>query len=57
MEHPAVASPEMEAVGHPGYEDVNEDRDLVRRMFTSEAVKKVIEERRIRLISYADLVQ
>ncbi|HDS06041.1 MAG TPA: ChbG/HpnK family deacetylase [Bacteroides sp.] len=57
VEHPAVASPEMEAVGHPGYEDVNEDRDLVRRMFTSDAVKKVIEERHIRLISYADLAE
>ncbi len=57
VEHPAVASPEMEAVGHPGYEDVNEDRDLVRRMFTSEVVKSVIEKRHIRLISYADLAQ
>jgi hypothetical protein len=57
VEHPAVASPEMEAVGHPGYENVNEDRDLVRRMFTSDRVKKVIEEKNIKLISYADLVE
>jgi len=57
VEHPAVAFIEMEGVGHPGYEDVNEDRDMVTRMFTSEAVKKVIEERNIRLISYADLTE
>lgn len=57
VEHPAVASPEMEAVGHPGYENVNEDRDLVRKMFTSDAVKKTIEERNIRLISYTDLAE
>ena len=57
VEHPAVASPEMEAVGHPGYDNVNEDRDLVRRMFTSDSVKKVIQERHIRLISYADLAE
>jgi predicted glycoside hydrolase/deacetylase ChbG (UPF0249 family) len=57
VEHPAVACPEMEAVGHPGYENVSEDRDLVRRMFTTEAVKQVIEAHHIRLISYADLAE
>jgi predicted glycoside hydrolase/deacetylase ChbG (UPF0249 family) len=55
IEHPAIASTEMEAVGHIGYMDVNEDRDLVTKVFTSEEVKQIIKERDIRLISYADL--
>lgn len=55
VEHPAVAAPEMEAVGHSGYTDVNIDRDLVTKVFTSEEVKKVIRDRGIRLISYAEL--
>jgi predicted glycoside hydrolase/deacetylase ChbG (UPF0249 family) len=55
VEHPAVATPEMEAVGHSGYSDVNKDRDLVTKVYTSEEVEKVIRDRGIRLISYADL--
>jgi predicted glycoside hydrolase/deacetylase ChbG (UPF0249 family) len=57
VEHPAVAAPEMEAVGHSGYTDVNEDRDLVTKVFTSDEVKKVISDRGIKLISYADLIK
>jgi predicted glycoside hydrolase/deacetylase ChbG (UPF0249 family) len=55
VEHPAIATPEMEAVGHSGYYGVNNDRDLVTKVFTSEEVKQVIKDRGIRLISYADL--
>ncbi|MFH0757220.1 MAG: polysaccharide deacetylase family protein [Bacteroidota bacterium] len=57
VEHPALKSMEMSAVGHEGYENVNEDRQMVTEMFTSEEVKKVIEKRGIRLISYADLAR
>ena len=57
MEHPALECQEMEAVGHDGYYGVNEDRQMVTDMFTSEEVMKVIKQRGIRLISYADLVQ
>jgi predicted glycoside hydrolase/deacetylase ChbG (UPF0249 family) len=57
VEHPAVSSPEMEAIGHSGYYGVNMDRDLVTKVFTSEEIKKVIKDRGIRLISYADLVK
>lgn len=57
VEHPARAGQEMQAIGHEGYENVNEDRQMVLEMFTSEEVKKVIEERGISLISYADLVE
>jgi len=55
VEHPAVASPEMEAVGHSGYTDVNNDRDMVTKVYTSEEVRQVIKDRGIRLISYADI--
>jgi predicted glycoside hydrolase/deacetylase ChbG (UPF0249 family) len=55
VEHPALRSSEMEAVGHMGYYGVSEDRALVTEVFTSEQVKEVIAERHIRLISYADL--
>jgi predicted glycoside hydrolase/deacetylase ChbG (UPF0249 family) len=57
VEHPAKASMEMEAVGHDGYYGVNADRQMVTELFTSEKVMKVIRERGIRLISYADLVK
>jgi predicted glycoside hydrolase/deacetylase ChbG (UPF0249 family) len=57
VEHPALECQEMEAVGHDGYYGVNEDRQMVTDMFTSEEVMKVIKQRGIRLISYADLVQ
>ena len=57
VEHPALAGPEMKAVGHDGYYTVNEDRQMVTEMFTSEKVKQVIKDRGIELISYADLVK
>ncbi len=57
VEHPALKSMEMEALGHDGYYGVNEDRQMVTELFTSEKVMEVIEKRGIRLISYADLVR
>jgi predicted glycoside hydrolase/deacetylase ChbG (UPF0249 family) len=55
VEHPAVASDEMKTVGHVGYENVAEDREWVTRVFTSEKVKRTIQEKGIKLISYKDL--
>jgi len=57
VEHPAMKSMEMSALGHVGYEDVNDDRQMVTELFTSEKVMKLIEKRGIQLISYADLVK
>ncbi len=57
VEHPALLSMEMSAVGHVGYENVNEDRQMVTEMFTSEKIQKEIEKRGIKLISYADLAK
>jgi len=57
VEHPALESMEMSAVGHKGYENVNEDRQMVTELFTSEKLKKAIEKKGIRVISYADLIE
>jgi len=57
VEHPAIKSMEMSAVGHVGYEDVNDDRQMVTELFTSEEVMKLIEKRGIQLISYVDLMK
>jgi len=54
VEHPGMDTPEMRAIGHRGYEHVAADRDGVTKAFTSEAVKRVIARRGIKLISYAD---
>ena len=55
VEHPGLNTAEMRAIGHNGYYDVAEDRDAVTAVFTSDKVKKRIEELGIKLISYADL--
>ena len=55
VEHPAPDSPEMRRIFHPGYEDVAVDRDMVLRLFISSRVLRVIRERGIELITYADL--
>lgn len=57
VEHPALESMEMEAVGHDGYYTVNQDRQMVTGLFTSTKVMEVIRERGIKLISYADLAK
>jgi predicted glycoside hydrolase/deacetylase ChbG (UPF0249 family) len=55
VEHPGLDVPEMRAMGHKGYENVAEDRAGVTFALTSAKVKKVIQDRGIKLISYADL--
>lgn len=55
VEHPAKDTNEMKTVGHLGYENVDEDREWVTRVLTSEKVKKTIQKKGIRLISYKDL--
>jgi len=55
VEHPAFDVAEMRAMGHVGYTNVAQDREGVTRAFTSEKVKAVIRDRKIRLVSYADL--
>jgi predicted glycoside hydrolase/deacetylase ChbG (UPF0249 family) len=57
VEHPGLDTPEMQAIGHTGYEDVAQDRDAVTRIFTSKKVMAVIKEKNIKLISYKDLME
>ncbi len=52
VEHPGLDTPEMQAHGHPGYENVASHRDGVTKAFTSDKVKKVIKDRNIQVISY-----
>jgi chitin disaccharide deacetylase len=54
VEHPAKDTPEMQTVGHKGYENVGTDREWVTRVFTSEKVKETIRKKGIKLVSYAD---
>ena len=55
VDHPAINSPELQAIHHIGYENVAEDRQGVVDLFTSDEIKKVIQQKNIRLISYKDL--
>ncbi len=55
VEHPGTDSPEMQDVGHVGYENVARDRQWVTDIFTHPQVKNTIKQRGIELISYQDL--
>ncbi len=56
VEHPGLDVPEMQAIGHKGYEDVATDRQGVTDMFTSPQTMQVVERRGIRLVSYGDVL-
>ncbi|WP_199823726.1 ChbG/HpnK family deacetylase [Labrenzia sp. OB1] len=55
IDHPAVNSPELEATGHEGYEDVAADRSTCLETLVSVALKRKIDDLGIELISYRDL--
>jgi predicted glycoside hydrolase/deacetylase ChbG (UPF0249 family) len=55
VDHPAVNSPELQAIHLIGYENVAEDRQGVVDLFTSDEVKKILKQKKIQLISYKDL--
>ncbi|MBC8379211.1 MAG: polysaccharide deacetylase family protein [Planctomycetes bacterium] len=57
IDHPGLDVPEMQAIGHKGYEEVAVDRQGVTDMFTSDRVMEVIERRKIKLLSYADALK
>ncbi len=52
VDHPATDTPEIQALGHPGYENVAADRSAVLEAWTSAAVKDVIRRRGIVLTNY-----
>jgi len=52
VEHPADDSEEMKAYGHKNMETVARDRNWVTQVFTSQKVKKTIQDNGIELIDY-----
>jgi chitin disaccharide deacetylase len=52
VDHAAVDTPETQALGHPGYENVAADRSAVLEAWTSASVKEVIRRRNIMLTNY-----
>ena len=55
VDHPALDTPEMRAIGHVGYEGVAVDRQGVTDAWTSATVKDVVRRRGVELIGYRDL--
>ena len=55
IDHPAVRSAELDAIGHEGYEDVAADRASCLATLTSAALKDHIDRLGIKLISYREL--
>lgn len=55
IEHPGLDTPEMQAHGHPGYENVAQHRRDVTRLFTDPKVQEVIHRRNIELVTYGQL--
>ncbi len=58
VEHPALDTPEMRAVGNPpAIDNVAADRQSVYDMFTSEEARSIIAEKGIELVSYGQLLR
>jgi len=57
VEHPGYDGGDMKTIGHVGYENVAYDREGVTRAFTSEAVKKIIKDRNIQLLSIGEVLR
>ena len=57
IDHASTNDPEMQAIGHAGYEWVAADRSANVEMWTSPKVKDVIERRKIKLTNYRELTK
>ena len=55
VDHPALDTPELQAIHHIGYENVAADRQGVTNVWTDAEVKEIIRKKGIQLISYKDL--
>lgn len=55
VDHPAYDVPETRAIHHAGYENVAVDRQGVVDAWTDGEVLRIVEEREIQLVSYADV--
>lgn len=56
IDHAAIDSPEMRAIGHPGYEDVAADRNANRLMWMDPGVRAAIAQRGVKLIGTAEVI-
>ncbi len=56
IDHPGMNDSELRAIYHKGYENVAEDRAGVLQAWTDKSIKKIISQKGIQLISYADLI-
>ena len=54
IEHPALDSSEMRAIGNGHAWNIAEERSDITRLFTDEKVKQVIAQRHVQLISYGE---
>ncbi len=57
VDHPAIDTPELQAIEHIGYNNVAADRQGVTDAWTNKKVKDTIRKKHIQLIRYKDLVQ
>lgn len=57
IDHASTADPEMQAIGHAGYEWVAADRTAVYEAWTSPKVREVITRRGIKLTNYRELTR
>jgi predicted glycoside hydrolase/deacetylase ChbG (UPF0249 family) len=57
IDHGSTNDPEMQAIGHRGYENVAADRSANVEMWTSPKVRDVIARRHIRLTNYRELTK
>lgn len=56
VDHAAIDSPEMRAIGHKGYEQVAADRSANREMWIDPSVRAAITQRGVKLIGTADII-
>lgn len=54
VEHPALDTPEMRAIWHTGYTNVASSRHIVTQSLIHPTLRKAINERRIKLVSYKE---
>ncbi len=57
VDHAATDTPEIQAFGHTGYENVAADRSAVVEAWTSPKVIEVVKRRNIKLTGYGDLLR
>ncbi len=57
VDHAATDTPEIQAFGHPGYENVAADRSAVVEAWTSRDVLDIVQRRNIKITGFGDLLR